>query len=62
MIRVQCSIYHLLADTCSVRIDLKATFNTGTAYSGELFKLSEATIYVSSSVTCIKLTKSVCKH
>ena len=30
MIRVQSSIYHLLADTCSVRIDLKATFNAGT--------------------------------
>ena len=36
MIRVQCSIYHLLADTCSARIDLKTTSNTGTAYSGEL--------------------------
>ena len=61
MIRVQCSIYHLLADTCSVQIDLKAIFSTGTAYLGELFKLSEATIYVS-SVICIKLTESICKH
>ena len=29
--RVECSIYHLLADTFSVRIDLKATFSTGSA-------------------------------